>query len=129
MLNKTADVVKVPENLLVAAIARSRNDLPAAIVALNAAVAAKGRAQLQRAAAVVPARAPPPGGPLVGGAKPREAEKVFRADLDRNPRDGRALAGLRDTLKAQGREYEALQIDQQYRDAWKTADAKTSLVR
>jgi Flp pilus assembly protein TadD len=58
-----------------------------------------------------------------------EAEKVFRADLDLNPRDGRALSGLRDALKAQGREYEALQIEQQYRDAWKTADAKTSLAR
>ena len=52
-----------------------------------------------------------------------EAEKIFRADLDRSPRDGRALAGLRDTLKAQGRDYEAAQLDQQYRAAWKTAAA------
>ena len=51
---------------------------------------------------------------------------VFRADLDRSPRDGRALAGLRDTLKAEGRDYEALQLDQQYRAAWKTAATRTS---
>jgi Flp pilus assembly protein TadD len=52
-----------------------------------------------------------------------EAEKVFRADLDRNPRDGRALSGLRDCLNAQGRKYEADQIDQQFRAAWKFATA------
>jgi hypothetical protein len=44
------------------------------------------------------------------------AEKVFRADLERNPRHARSLAGLRDSLKAQKRDYEAEQIEQQLRD-------------
>src|SRR5437588_1599542 len=50
-----------------------------------------------------------------------EAEKVFRADLEKHPRNARALAGLRDCLNAQGRKYEADQIDQQFRAAWKVA--------
>ncbi|HST29795.1 MAG TPA: hypothetical protein VLK27_03025, partial [Chthoniobacterales bacterium] len=54
-----------------------------------------------------------------------DAEKVFRDDLERKPRDARALSGLRDSLKAQGHDYEADQIDQQFRAAWKVADAGT----
>jgi hypothetical protein len=55
-----------------------------------------------------------------------EAEKAFRADLDRNPRDGRALSGLRDCLKAQDRQYEADQIDRQFRSVWKFATAEAA---
>ena len=35
------------------------------------------------------------------------AEKVFRADLERNPRNPRSLFGLEQALKAQGRDYDA----------------------
>jgi uncharacterized protein HemY len=42
-----------------------------------------------------------------------EAERVYRAALERSPRLPRALAGLRDSLKAQNRLYEAQQIEQQ----------------
>jgi uncharacterized protein HemY len=50
-----------------------------------------------------------------------EAEKIFRTDLEKHPRDARALAGLRDCLNAQGHKYEADQIDQQFHAAWKVA--------
>ena len=50
-----------------------------------------------------------------------DAEKVFRADLERNPRNARALTGLRDCLKAQNQNYEADQIDRQFHDVWKVA--------
>src|SRR5262249_15606238 len=54
-----------------------------------------------------------------------DAEKVFREDLDRTARDARALSGLRDAIKAQGQDYQAQQIDQQYRAAWKVSDSAT----
>jgi len=60
---------------------------------------------------------------------PRDgSRKVFRDDLDWNPRDGRALSGLRDCLKAQDRQYEAEQIDRQFRSVWKfpTAEGATT---
>jgi hypothetical protein len=60
---------------------------------------------------------------LLATGHPTEAEKVFRDDLERNPRDARALAGLRDCLNAQGRKYEADQIDQQFQASWKVASA------
>jgi tetratricopeptide (TPR) repeat protein len=126
MLNKTSDVVKVPENLLVAAIAGAKKDSKAAIDALNKAVAAEDALNYSEPPSWFPTVRPALGRVLLADRQLDEAEKVFRADLDRSPRDGRALAGLRDTLKAEGRDYEALQLDQQYRAAWKTADAGTS---
>lgn len=125
-LNKAAEVLKVPENLLTGAIARSRNDLPAAIVSLTQAVVDNDALSYSEPPSWYPPVRPALGALLLASKQLPEAEKVFRADLDRNPRDARALAGLRDALKAQGREYEALQIEQQYRDAWKTAKTVTS---
>jgi Flp pilus assembly protein TadD len=54
-----------------------------------------------------------------------EAEKVFRADLEQNPRDARALSGLRDCLKAQGHDYDADEVGQQFRAVWKSATAES----
>jgi tetratricopeptide (TPR) repeat protein len=50
------------------------------------------------------------------------AESVFRADLERYPQSGRALFGLFRSLKAQGKESEAEEINKQYQAAWKKAD-------
>ncbi len=50
------------------------------------------------------------------------AEQVFREDLKRNPRNGRSLFGLAETLAAQGRNYEAELVRQQFQTAWKNAD-------
>ena len=108
---------------------RSRNDLPAAIVSLTQAVTDNDALNYSEPPPWYPPVRPALGTLLLASKQLPEAEKVFRADLDRNPRDPRALSGLRDTLKARGREYEAAQIDQQYRDAWKTADAKASGTR
>jgi tetratricopeptide (TPR) repeat protein len=126
MLNKTADVVKVPDNLLTAAIARAKKDSKTAIDTLNKAVAAEDALNYSEPPSWFPTVRPLLGRVLLAERQLEEAEKVFRADLDRSPRDGRALAGLRDTLKAQGRDYEAAQLDQQYRASWKTASAATS---
>src|SRR5207253_3019907 len=43
------------------------------------------------------------GAALLANGQAAEAEKVFREDLDRNPRNGRSLFGLRESLKAQGK--------------------------
>ena len=129
MLNKTADVVKVPENLLIAAIARAKKESSAAIDALNKAVAAEDALNYSEPPSWFPTVRPSLGRVLLAERQFEEAEKVFRADLERSPRDGRALAGLRDTLKAQGRDYEAAQLDQQYRASWKTAERATTSSR
>jgi len=121
-LNKTAAVFKIHENLLAGAIARSRHDKKTAIDSLIRSVAAEDALNYSEPPAWYPPVRPMLGRLLLANNQPVEAEKVFRADLDRNPRNGRALSGLRDCLNAQNRCDEADQIDQQFRAAWKFAE-------
>jgi hypothetical protein len=51
------------------------------------------------------------------------AEKVFRADLDRNPRNPRSLFGLQQSLKAQSRDYDAGFVEHQLHSSWKGDEA------
>jgi Tfp pilus assembly protein PilF len=53
-----------------------------------------------------------------------EAEKVFREDLDRNPRNPRSLFGLAETLRAQNRAYDAQFVDKQFQTNWKSTAIK-----
>jgi len=59
------------------------------------------------------------GGVLLTSGNATEAEKVFRDDLDRNPRNPRSLFGLREALKAQNRAYDAQFVDKLLQAAWK----------
>lgn len=120
-LNKTSAVFKVHEDVLAAAVARSRKDDKTAIEHLKQAVAAEDALNYSEPPAWYPPIRPILGRVLLATNQAIEAEKIFRADLERNPRNGRALAGLRDSLKAQGRKYDADQIDKQYRAAWQVA--------
>ena len=122
-LNKVAAVFKIHENLLASAIDHSRHDDNAAIDLLKQAVAAEDALNYSEPPAWYPPVRPTLGKLLLATNRVADAEKVFRDDLERNPRDGRALGGLRDCLNAQGRKYEAEQIDQQFRAAWKVAAA------
>ncbi len=126
MLNKTGAVFKVHDRILAGMIARSRHDDKGAIDSLTQAVAAEDALNYSEPPPWYPPVRPMLGRVLLEAKQLPEAEKVFRADLDRNPRDGRALSGLRDCLNAQGRKYEADQIDQQFRAAWKFAAAATA---
>jgi len=122
MLNDRTAVFKIHENLLSAEIAHSRHDENAAVESLKQAVAAEDALSYSEPPPWYPPVRPTLGRLLLADNQAVEAEKVFREDLERRPRDGRALAGLRDSLKAQGRDYEAEQIDQQFQTAWKVAD-------
>jgi hypothetical protein len=128
-LNKALAVLKVPENLLAGAIARSRNDLPAAIASLTDAIAAQDALNYSEPPPWYPPVRPALGALLLANKQPAEAEGVFRADLDRNPRDARALAGLRDALRAQNRMYDAQQIDEQFKASWKVSEVTGAMRR
>jgi TolA-binding protein len=55
------------------------------------------------------------------------AERVFRDDLERNPRSGRSLFGLSESLKAQGKRDAARLVEREFGRAWKSADTKLSV--
>ena len=122
-LNTTGAVFKIHEHLLAGAIAQSRHDSKTAIDQFSQAVVAEDALNYSEPPAWYPPVRPTLGRCLLANNRPAEAEKVFRTDLGKNPRDGRALAGLRDALTAQDRAYEAEQIDEQLRATWKVAES------
>ena len=128
-LNTVGAVFKIHDNFLIGAIARGRGDTNAAIESWKQAVAAQDALNYSEPPAWYPPVRPILGKLLLATKQFAEAEKIFRDDLERNPRHGRALEGLRDALKAQDREYEADQVDRQFRAVWKVADATTAAKR
>ena len=67
------------------------------------------------------------GAALLLDGEAEEAEKVFRADLEKHPRNGRSLYGLAKALEAQKRAADAAWAQTQFDVAWKGADTKLRL--
>ncbi len=128
-LNAVTEIARVQENFLLAAIKQGEHDRgeeAEVVEALEHAVAAEDNLNYSEPPSWYPPVRPVLGRALLERGQAALAEKVFRADLERNPRHGRSLTGLRDSLKAQKRDYEAEQIDQQLRGVT-TVSAVTSV--
>ncbi|MGH9880992.1 MAG: hypothetical protein ACRD6N_06110, partial [Pyrinomonadaceae bacterium] len=123
--NSTAgDVLKVADQMLAGKIAFARGDLKAALALLNQA------AQTEDA---VSYNEPPDwdlpvcellGGVLLLNEEYVEAERVFRAEIAKHRRNGRALFGLVESLKRQNKNSSALMVQRELEQAWETADTK-----
>jgi tetratricopeptide (TPR) repeat protein len=125
--NSLASVLSVASHMLAARIAGAKGDLVSAEKHYEEA------AQLHDAFNYIePPEWPFPvreshGAMLLRAGKAAEAEKLFRADLERFPRNGRSLFGLAESLKAQGNNDAARLIEMEFKDAWKQADTKLSV--
>ena len=117
--NKAKDVMKIAERVLGAKIALVNKDSNGAIAMLREAVAIQDTLKYNE---------PPDwffpvreslGAVLLMNSNAPDAEKVFREDLERNPRNPRSLYGLREALKAQGRTYDAGFVEKQFQSSWK----------
>jgi tetratricopeptide (TPR) repeat protein len=116
-------VLEVARHALDARIAAAGKDLEAAVDAWSEAVEAQDRLTYDE---------PPPwfypvreslGGVLLRSGKAAEAERVFREDLELNPRNPRSLSGLLESLKAQGKTTDAAWVSRQLQAAWKGTGA------
>lgn len=56
-----------------------------------------------------------------------EAEQVFRADLAKHPRNGRALFGLLESLKGQSKGTDAFWVEGEFQKAWKYSTADLTI--
>jgi tetratricopeptide (TPR) repeat protein len=54
--------------------------------------------------------------------RPAEAERVYRSELEKHPRNGWSLLGLAQALRAQGLDADAQQAQSMFADAWTRAD-------
>ncbi len=61
---------------------------------------------------------------LLRSGRAKEAESVYREAIDKQPRDGRLLFGLWQSLAAQKRDNEAALVEPQFNAAWKDATVK-----
>ena len=117
--NKTKDVLKIARDVLGAKIALARKDNAAAIAQLREAVAVQDSLKYDEPEDwFFPVRESL-GGVLLMNGDATGAEEVFRADLDRHPRNPRSLFGLEQALKAQKRDYDAAFVEKRFRAAWK----------
>lgn len=62
------------------------------------------------------------GAVLLEAERPAEAEVVYWEDLRRNPENGWALFGLMESLRAQGKDEQAAEIEKRFKKAWERAD-------
>jgi tetratricopeptide (TPR) repeat protein len=122
-LNKGKDVVAIADALLEGEIAVFAGDHKAGLRALERAV--------QREDALLYDEPPPwtlptrhaLGAALLRMEKGAEAERVYRADLERNKDNGWALTGLARALRMQKREADAVEVDARAKKAFARADA------
>ncbi len=117
--NKAKDIMKIAEDVLGAKVAIAKKDNNTAIAMLREAVAIQDKLNYGE---------PPDwfypvrenlGGALLMNGDAAGAEKVFREDLERNPRNPRSLWGLHQALLLQKRDYDAGFVQKQFEASWK----------
>jgi len=117
--NKAKDIMKIAKDVLGAKIALAKKDNSGAIAMLREAVAIQDTLKYGE---------PPDwffpvreslGATLLISGDAAGAEKVFRDDLERNPRNPRSLWGLHQTLLQQKRDYDAGFIKKEFEASWK----------
>jgi tetratricopeptide (TPR) repeat protein len=125
--NRAKDVLNIARDVLGAKIALAKRDSSNAITLLRQAVATQDTLKYDE---------PPDwffpvreslGAVLLMSGNAAEAEKVFREDLNRNPRNPRSLFGLSETLRAQNRAYDAQFVDKQFQANWKSPEIKLKI--
>jgi tetratricopeptide (TPR) repeat protein len=120
--NKAADVLKIAENHIKARQALARKDTERAAELLKEVVPIEDRLRYMEPPDWYIYTREALGGVLLTAGKFSEAEAVFRKDLEKNRRKGRALFGLQASLEEQGNRAQAKLIARGLAKAWQNAD-------
>jgi tetratricopeptide (TPR) repeat protein len=125
--NKASDVLALAGATLEARIAAARGDSEASLAASRRALEREKAIQYDEPPAWFYPVRQSLGAALLRGGHAREAEAVFREALAKQPRDGRLLFGLQQSLVAQQRAGEAELVGAQFEAAWTDATVKLQL--
>jgi len=121
--NKTKDILKIAENVLGAKISLAKNDVNAAVNQLREAVSVQDTLKYDEPEDWFYPVRESLGAALLKSGDHAGAAEVFRADLERHPRNPRSLFGLEQALKQQGKAYDAGFVRKQFDASWKGATA------
>lgn len=127
VLNTAGQMFAVARPLLAGRIAAARGDLAGAIEQYRSAVDAEDALAYDEPPTWYYPVRETLGAALVAHGDAAEAEKVFRKDLEYNPRNGRSLFGLWKSLEARGRKTEAARAAADFRRVWAVADVVLTL--
>jgi Flp pilus assembly protein TadD len=125
--NKGSDVLALAAATLDAQLAWSRGDKAESIEQWRRAVEAEAAIQYDEPPAWFYPVKQSLGGAFLRNGQAKEAEVVFREAIAKQPRDGRLLLGLWQSLLAQKRDGEAALVERQFDAAWKGATAKLTI--
>jgi len=127
-INSGSALLEVADATVAGEVEAARHDWPASVATLRNAVRLEDALTYDE---------PPPwhlpvrqqlGAVLLRSGRPAEAEATYRRDLERHPENGWSLAGLAQSLHAQGKHAEAARVDARFRRAWATADVPAPVV-
>jgi len=122
VLNSARDILGIARDVLSAELALAQGDLPAGLARFRQAVSAEDALSYDEPPDwAFPVRHQLGAALLAAGMAP-QAEAVYRADLQHNPRNGWALYGLAQSLEAQGKGAQAAAARRDFAEAWKQAD-------
>jgi tetratricopeptide (TPR) repeat protein len=128
--NKAKSMLEVTDAVLDAWIARARRDEAAAIDAWRIAVLKEDMLNYDEPPDWFYPTRESLGAALLRAKRFAEAEQAFRDDLTRNPKNGRSLYGLWQTMLMTRKAYEKQAVtaaEKQFQDAWKHADVNLSI--
>lgn len=120
--NSGADVLAVADRMLDGEIAWREGRRDEALASLRRAVELEDALHYDEPPAWILPTRHALGATLLAAKQPREAEEVFRKDLEKHPDNGWALYGLAQAQKEQGKRSDAAKADAAFRRAWDGAD-------
>jgi len=125
--NRARDILSLAAHMLEGHISLARVSIPAAVEHFRqAAQIEDGLRYDEPPDWYIPARESL-GRTYMIGNQYEDAEKVFREELAHHPHSPRALFGLSQCLKAEGKKADAKQTELDFRAAWKNADVKLTI--
>jgi tetratricopeptide (TPR) repeat protein len=126
-MSPASSILDIASSQLDGKIAKAKQDYEAAIKFLETAVTQEDALNyMEPPDWYIPTREAL-GGALLAKGDYAAAEKVFRADLQKYPLNGRSLLGLQASLQALNKTAEAQQIQAEFTAAWKNADMQIAL--
>lgn len=122
--NSTRHILQIAEQTLAGELAAARGEHGEAVEHLRKAVELEDAMSYEEPPLWYAPTRQALGAMLLKARRPAEAEAVFREDLSQYPNNGWSLFGLRQALQAQGKTGEAVEVGDQFEQAWSRADVR-----